>query len=337
MHVDLILEADQTPRAIRELGLLAEGYGFRTLWAQNYARARDAFLSLVPLAEASSRIGIGVVVVSPYEMHPLKIANAILTLNEFCPGRAEIVLGAGGEWPGVMGVDYGKRVTGFREAVDIVKGAVSGKPLSYKGEVYRARGFIAHWHKSPPPLVWGGASGPKMLRAAARAADGVMMSDIALPMLARHLGLLREALAAEGRDPAAFRVSNFLAWHVKSDREKSLAESRRELMIRGWLEKDWLTPFLAPEDVDFVLKNTAPFLKAFRERHGNIEGVPPHITDALVEGLSCAGGPGDLDRHIERLRGFARGGLTEVALRLHDDPADSIHMLGKQVLPALRE
>lgn len=337
MHVDLILEADLTPRAIRELGLMAEGYGFRTLWAQNYARARDVFLSLVPLAEASRTIGIGVVVVSPYEMHPLKIANAIMTLNEYCPGRAEIVVGGGGEWPGVMGVPYGKRVTGFREAVDIVKGAVSGKPLTYKGQVYQARGFVAPWHQAPPPVVWGGASGPKMLRAAARASDGVMMSDIPLQMLDHQLAMLGEALAAEGRDPAGFRISNFLAWHVKTDREKSLAESRRELMIRGWLEKDWLTPFLSPEDVDFVLKNTWPFLKAFRERHGNIEGVPARITDALVEGLSCAGDLGDLERHTGRLQEFARRGLTEIALRLHDDPADSIRMLGEKVLPALRD
>ena len=31
MQIDLILEADLTPRAIRELGLLAESYGFRTI------------------------------------------------------------------------------------------------------------------------------------------------------------------------------------------------------------------------------------------------------------------------------------------------------------------
>lgn len=337
MQLDLILEADLTPRAIRELGLLAEGYGFRTLWAQNYARARDPFMSVVPLAEASSRIGIGVVVVSPYEMHPLKIANALLTLNELGSGRAEIVIGGGGEWPGVMGIPYGKRVTGFREALEIVKAAATGCVVNYPGEVYRSRGYIAHWHHAPPPLVWGGSTGPKMLRAAVGKADGVMMSDIAPCMMDAQMGRVREALATAGRDPATFRVSNFVAWHVKEDREKSRAESRRELMIRGWLERDWLEPFLSPADVEFVLAHRGAFLKAFRERHGNIEGVPARITDALVDGLSCAGDPGDLDRHIGKLREFAAKGLTEVALRLHDDPADSIRMLGERVLPALRE
>lgn len=337
MDIDLVLEADLTPGQIRELGILAEGYGFRAIWAQNYARARDAFMSVMPLAEATSRIGIGVVVVSPYEMHPLKMANALLTLNEFSQGRAMMVVGAGGEWPGVMAVGYGKRVTGFREALDIVKGACAGKVLNYKGEIYRSRAWIAHWHHAPrPPLVYGGASGPKMLATAARAADGVMMSDMALPMLDKPLATLREALAAEGRDATAFRVSNFVAWHVKEDREASFAESRREMMIRGWLEKDWLTPFLSPEDVDFVEKHKGAFLKAFRERHGNLEGIPAHISAALVEGLSCAGDRRDLERHTERLREYGRRGCTEIALRMHDDPATSIRMLGEEVLPKLR-
>ena len=35
MELDLILEADLKPDEITELGLLAEGYGFRAIWAQN--------------------------------------------------------------------------------------------------------------------------------------------------------------------------------------------------------------------------------------------------------------------------------------------------------------
>ena len=335
MDIDLILEPDLTPGQIRELGILAEQYGFRTLWVENYARARDPFLSVVPLAMAVQRLRIGVVVVSPYEMHPLKMANALLTLNEFCHGRAQMVVGAGGEWPGVLAVGYGKRIRGFRESIDILKGAVSGKVLNYKGEVYSSRGYIANWPSDTAPLIYGGATGPKMLGAAVRAADGIMMSDIALAMLDVPLATLRDALAAEGRSRAGFRVSNFLAWHVKKDRETSLAEARRELMVRGWLGEEWLTPFLSPEEVVLVLANTAPFLRAFRERHGDIQGVPPRIVSALVEGLSCAGDLSDLERHTERLREFARRGLDELALRIHDDPADSIRMLGEHVLPAL--
>ena len=335
MELDIILEADLPPSQIQQLGLLAEQYNFRAIWAQNYARARDAFMSLVPLAQASKRIKVGVVVVSPYEMHPLKIANALLTLNEYSDGRAIVTVGAGGEWPGVMNVGYGKRITGAREALEIIKGSFASGKLDYTGEVYSARLFNTAWATDTPPLVYGGATGPKMLKMSAGIADGIMMSDIQIPMIKDHLPTLTDALAEAGRADDDFRISNFIAWHVKEDREVSFAESRRELMIRGWLERPWLEPFLSPEDTDFVLKNLGPFLTAFRTRSGNVEGIPQHILDAMVDGLSMAGDLSDLDRHVEKLCKFAESGFTEIALRIHDDPADSIRMIGEQVLPRL--
>jgi len=335
MELDIILEADLTPDQITELGLLAEQYGFRAIWAQNYARARDAFMSIVPLARASSRIRIGVVIVSPYEMHPLKIANAALTLNEYCAGRAVVAVGAGGEWPTVMKIGYGKRVRGAREAIEIIKGSFGHPVLNYDGEVYHAQGFAAQWHAGDPPLIYDGASGPRMLQMAAAVADGVMMSDVHPEMFDDRLPLLRQALADNCRSDADFRVSNFIAWHIKEDRDASLTEARRELIIRGWLDREWLVPYVNEAEADAIVGNKWPFLKAYRERHGNIDGVPKHVVDQLVEGLSLSGDNSDIERHIERLHKFAAAGFTEVALRVHDDPADSIRVIGDRVLPAL--
>ena len=52
MHLDIALESKIGPAEFSELGLLAEKYGFRAIWAQNYARAPDAFMTAVPLALA---------------------------------------------------------------------------------------------------------------------------------------------------------------------------------------------------------------------------------------------------------------------------------------------
>ena len=334
MDLEIILEADLTAAQVTELGLLAEKYGFRAIWTQNYARARDAFLIAMPLALASKRIRVGVLAVSAYEMHPLKIANATLTLNEAAPGGACVVVGAGGEWPGVMNVGYGKRITGTHEALEIIKAACNGKVVNQRGEVYSAQGYMAPWAAKSPATaqIYAGSTGPQMLRMAADIADGIMMSDMQPEFFDWSLPVLKEALAQHQRND--FRISNFLAFHVKKDKDASLAESRRELMIRGWLERQWLEPYLAEDEVEFVLNNTRPFLDAFRKRTGDIEGVPPDIVAKLVEGLSLAGDYDDIDRHIERLRKFEQAGFTEVALRIHDDPADSIKLIGERVLPA---
>ncbi len=336
MKLDIILEADLTPAEIKELGLLAEQYNFRAIWAQNYARARDAFMTMVPVAEATKNIKLGVLIVSPYEMHPLKIANSVLTLNEYAGGRAMVTVGAGGEWPGVMNVGYGKRITGTREALEIIKGSFQDKALNYDGDVYSARGFVTHWHTDAPPLVYDGASGPQMLRMAAGVADGIMMSDVQPAMLGDRIPALGAALEENGRSIDEFMISNFIAWHVKEDREVSLKEARRELILRGWLGREWLEPYISKEEADAIVTNPWPFLKAFRDGTGDIEGVPEHVVEALVEALSLAGDLTDIDRHIERLQQFASAGFTEIALRVHDNPAESIKMIGDRVLPALQ-
>ena len=95
MEVDIILEPDLTPRQVAELGQAAEKFGIRALWTSNYFAHWDCFLSLVPLAQTTSKLLMGPLAVSPFEMHPLKIANSLLSLNEMTNGRCVIAMGAG--------------------------------------------------------------------------------------------------------------------------------------------------------------------------------------------------------------------------------------------------
>ncbi|MFZ1624643.1 MAG: LLM class flavin-dependent oxidoreductase [Gammaproteobacteria bacterium] len=336
MEIDVILEADVTPAQVAELACIAEGYGIRGLWAQNYANGRDPFMCLMPAASVTKKIMLGAVVISPYEMHPLKIANAVSTLNEYSNGRGMVVIGGGGEWPGVLNKPYGKRVKGVGEAVAMAKRAVSGQVVAWDGEVYKSRYFRSTWVKGTPPIIYAGATGPKMLDMATEFADGTMFSDMILPMLPRCMGDIRKGLARHGRSAADFRVNNFCAFHIKEDREASFREARRELMIRGWLEEDWYKPFLTPEEANVVHEKKDAFLTAFRTKVGEIKGVAPEIVAKLVEGLSLAGDLSDLDRHVQRIKTFAAAGMTENALRLHDEPEKSLHIIGKELLPKLK-
>ena len=82
MDIDIILEADVSPQQMKELAVEAERLGVRALWSSNYHQNWDGFLALAPAAAATSKILLGPLAVSPWEMHPLKMANAVLTLNE---------------------------------------------------------------------------------------------------------------------------------------------------------------------------------------------------------------------------------------------------------------
>ncbi len=85
-----------------------------------------------------------------------------------------------------------------------------------------------------------------------------------------------------------------------------------------------------------MLADYMNFLAAFWSGSGQIDGVPDDLVDRLVHGMSSAGDLDDLDRELERVLAFREAGLTELALRLGDDPLEAFSIIGRHVLPALR-
>jgi alkanesulfonate monooxygenase SsuD/methylene tetrahydromethanopterin reductase-like flavin-dependent oxidoreductase (luciferase family) len=343
MKIHVILEPDITPDQLVEIGLLAERAGCAGLWVQNYAAGADTFMSLVPLARESSRIQLGVVIVSPYELHPAKMATSLLTLNEFSAGRAAMVVGAGGEWLGITGqLENRRSVRRVRETLEIVTAAAHGGGvdgmINYQGKHYSANYYRTPWVTAQKPAtVYAGVTMDNMLRTGAECADAIMLADLGLPsVVAERVEFINDALASTGRPRTALRINNFLGWHVKENPEEAYREARRELVIRGWLGKDWLTPFLSEEEADFVQEHKGAFIKAFRERTGIIEGVPQDIVDRIIDALTITAPAGESDRAIERLQQLEEAGLDEISLRLHDDPADSIRLIGERVIPAFQ-
>jgi hypothetical protein len=57
--------------------------------------------------------------------------------------------------------------------------------------------------------------------------------------------------------------------------------------------------------------------------------------EKMLDNISFVGGLDAIDQAIDTLQQFAAAGLTEIALRVHDDPADAIRLIGERVMPAL--
>jgi alkanesulfonate monooxygenase SsuD/methylene tetrahydromethanopterin reductase-like flavin-dependent oxidoreductase (luciferase family) len=335
MHIDVMLEPDQSPSQLAELAVMAEGYGLRALYEQNYVSARDPFMALVPAAQATRKIQLGVCLISPYEMHPMRIGNALLTLNEFCHGRAEIVIGGGGFWVSRMGVEPERMVVAIREAIEIVKGDPNGEPMNYNGQMYKAWTYNRDWAADRAPVVCAGANRKQMLEMSTRVADGVMFSDIIRPLVDEAVATLRSGLAKNGRPESEFMINSAIAFHMKEDRETSMREGRRELITRAILGEWYLRSFLDDDEVALVQDNIQSFYNAYRAKSHVIEGVPDEILDKLVYNLSVAGGPDDLDARIEEMQDYAKTGVTQICFRTHGDPANAIRLIGEKFAPAL--
>jgi len=341
VDVDLILEPNLTPGQITEIGQAAEGYGIRAIWTSNYFAHWDPFISLVPLAQSTQRIKMGALAVSPFEMHPLKIANALLTLNEISNGRALVAVGAGEGNLDAMDLKKPEKVVlAIREAIEIVQAAgKGGLKTGYDGEIYNVNLPCAYdWLKAPPPAVYGTAYRPMMMRMEGRIADGCFVGCTPPEIVEPAMEHVRTGLSRRDDQPEDFRVNTFWGWHIKADREAAFRESRRELPWRARkLDPELTSLYLDEDEVKIVTDNFQNYVDAYFTHSDDVKGVPQEISNKLATGLTSTGGLEDLDRELERFKKFGRAGLTEIALRLHADPMDGLKIIGERVVPELRD
>jgi 5,10-methylenetetrahydromethanopterin reductase len=337
MRIDIILESNNSPETVLKLGKLAEEVGLGGVWVSNMNDSRDPFINFVPLAMATDRIKLGPIAVSPFELHPLKMASSLITLNEMAKGRAQIVVGAGGGTVGAMGLKPYRVVRAVRECVEIIKAAASGEPARYNGEIFKVRWYDATWIEHKPPFIYVGANGPQMLASAARYADGIMMSDFVPERVIWAREHIDPALEEAGRDVAAFPVNNFWAWHVKESKEEAYKEARIWLAVRGTIYDKYIRDVVSDEEAKIVEENIWSFINAYQTKSDVIEGVPDEILNKIIEHGTSASTIADIDREVERMREFKRNGLTEIAIRIYDEPEKSIQLIGEKIAPVLKD
>jgi 5,10-methylenetetrahydromethanopterin reductase len=335
VKVDIILSPETSPAEICELGLQAEGYGIQSVWSSNYPSSRDPFLTLAPLALQSSRIRLGPLVVTPYEQHPFKTAKALATLNELCGGRANILIGGPTGVNAAMGMGTGHMVGMVRESVEVVKAAGPDQPLNYDGKHFQVWNFHPEWATHAAPRIYVGANRPQMMKMSAQVADNVMVGDPLPKRFAETMTMLDGFVQEFDRSRDQLRISGLIAWHVKDSKAASVAEARQQLALRGMLDPWYIEEFLDDEECALVDQQREVFFRSYKNKSDEIPGVPEAVLDKLVDNLSFSGTPDDLDRHIERLQELGRLGLNEVALKLHEDQAHAIELIGERLVPAV--
>jgi alkanesulfonate monooxygenase SsuD/methylene tetrahydromethanopterin reductase-like flavin-dependent oxidoreductase (luciferase family) len=335
MRIHIIIEPKASPDTFAELGALAESYGLGAVWTANHDSARDPFICFTGLARATSKIRLGPIAISPFEYHPLKMANLLFALNELSNGRTNIVVGGGGGTLDAMGkLPVRNMLKGVRECVEILKGVSPDKLLKYDGEIFQVKRYKPVWATDDPPLIYVAASRSKMLGLATELADGVMMSDVTLPLADAAIKAVHDGLAKNGRAINSFHVNNLYAWHVKKDKATAIDEAKRKIWVRGLLGRWYLEPFLSPKDCDLIESKQGAFARSYFANSPIVEGISDEIMDALVDNITLTGDYSDVDKHIETLKKFEAAGFTEFGFRLYENPAESIKLIGEVVAPA---
>jgi probable F420-dependent oxidoreductase len=177
-----------------------EDLGYSTLFVPDHFV--DHPLAPIPamamVAEATSRLRVGALVLGNDYKHPVVLAREAATIDLLSDGRLELGVGAG--W---MTADYDKaglaldppavRVDRLAESLAVLKGLFADGPLTYAGKHYQINdldGGPTPVQRPHPPIIVGGG-GRRVLTLAAQEADIVGINANLRGGTAEHPGSAR--------------------------------------------------------------------------------------------------------------------------------------------------
>ena len=208
----------------RAVWRIADDAGFDGLWGFDHLQALggdptqpvfEGWAMLAAMAEATTRVRIGLMVAGSLYRQPGLHAKLGATIDHLSNGRLEFGIGAGWNEPEFvqLGMEFpplGERIGRFGEAVRVIKRLWTQERVTFTGTYYTLADAIAEPKplQKPYPPIWIGGSGPRRtLKIAARHGDvwnsnaGEMEKTIALSKV------LDEHCRTVGRDPNAVRRS----------------------------------------------------------------------------------------------------------------------------------
>jgi alkanesulfonate monooxygenase SsuD/methylene tetrahydromethanopterin reductase-like flavin-dependent oxidoreductase (luciferase family) len=232
LEIGLVLPMEEswtdgaTPRwvEIRELATRAEAIGFDTVWIPDELLWRPAdgdvrgwwecIAMTGAVAAATSRVKVGTWIMSALHRNPALTAKGVETLDEISGGRFVFGLGSGhaGRQAHAFGLPEDHVYSRFEEALEIIIPLLRQGRADFEGTFHAARD-LEQRPRGPRPgriPIMIGASGPKMLRLAARHADiwsWYVQERSDLTEFGPRLAALEAACTELGRDPATIGKS----------------------------------------------------------------------------------------------------------------------------------
>jgi F420-dependent oxidoreductase-like protein len=220
-----------------------ERLGFEGLFRSDHYRsvddrpdrgAMDAWGTICALAAVTSRIRLGTLVSPTTFRHPSVLAKLVVTADHISGGRVELGIGAG--WLQREHEAYGfpfpsmrERMDGLEEQLEIITRSWGEGAFTFEGEHFTLRDHDAQpkpVQQPHPPILMGGAGGPRALRLAARYADEY--NFVVGPENARDCRSRMEAACeAAGRDPETMTVSIMASLLLGADEADLQARAAR--------------------------------------------------------------------------------------------------------------
>src|SRR5438067_10528256 len=325
---EMLASARVMDEAGMDTGWLAGAYPW---WRKHGMEARSSTVVSALMARQTERLTVGWGIISPFTRHPVQIAMDARVVQEAAgPGRFILGFGTSKIFLKNARIETSKTLGPMRDAVEIVRGVLGGRPFEYSGSTWSASvpGLAAEAHapRDVPP-VYVAATAPKMQALAGEIADGCLTPSITTPAfvtytrenVARDLDIgctivasIHESDRDAGRDGAREIAGMYLANKVQNI--QAAADTLLEL---AGIEQDEIRPVA----------------KAM-ERGGRL-AAKAEVSDALL--AKCRPIAGTPEDCIAAIREYRDAGCTHVMLELWgEDRLRQIQLFGERVLPHVR-
>lgn len=301
--------------SISELGEVAreaERLGYTDAWSFEVDGV-DGFTPLAVVGMAT-RMRVGTAIANVYTRGPATLASTAAGLAELLPGRVVLGIGSGSQpiveaWNGGAFV---KPATRVREMAQVLRAALAGERVVFKGQAISVDGFRLTRVPEKPVPIYIAALRPGMLKVAGEVGDGVILNWNSPEDVPKCVAVVREAARKAGRDPDAIEITARLFINVDPPGPESDLVARRHIaaymnvpVYRAYQE--WLgrTPALQP------MWNAW----AAGDRKGAVGAIPAAVVDELI-------GRGPLPSIRARVQRYLDNGLDTAFLALQTTDPD---------------
>ncbi len=317
------------PGDYRALARSLEAHGFHVATAFGDLMMQPPAMVLAIMAEATSRLRLGVGCFTPWTLHPVEIAGQMAYLDQLSEGRAFLGI-VRGAWLDQLGIDTTRALTAIADTLGVVDAVLAGDGRGYDGTKYSVgtgtRPYYPVPRKALPLMI--GTWSPRLAEFAGRRADEIQVGGCANPaMIPLIRGWAEPGERAGGKLPGTTRIVLTAVTVVDEDGDAARRRARTEaaLPMHAIAALD-RTVSIEPELLDRI----GTLLRQHRYEDAGLL-----IPDDLLTKFSFCGTPTEV---AEQAAAAYDAGATRVEF---DSPfgiteAGGIDLLGSKVLPILR-
>jgi probable F420-dependent oxidoreductase len=300
----------------------AEAYGFDSVWVRDHLVFEprgiegtnnthiDGLLTLAAVAAATKTIALGTSMTICHR-HPIHLAQAFAALSQISRGRMIMGIGLGGFPHEFAAAGY---PTGIAERAELVRANVeicrrlwAGERVTFKNDYFDFSDVALKPTPLQPIPIWYGGGTPAACRRAVEYCDGWMPARITLATFEKLVDYIRELCGNAGKPMIRATVMPFTS--VAANLGKALEPVNTAALIA---EANKFPTWVKPPN-----------------------GIFSTLDD--IRGFILAGTPTDIAREA---RAYEKAGADLIVFDLrfrYADWLEQIDLLGKDVLPALKD